>query len=297
MISLSEQEYVQEGVEFGFRSDGRKLADLRTLFVENKVLPHVNGTAHLRLGYGTTILCSIKCEITEPLSDLPGQGILEVDVDISAGCLPDRVNNHRRSDIASGYAELLRNVYVGSGCIDLDALCIIPGKYCWMIHIDVVAFELDCNLVDAASYAIYAALDCTRLPQIQLKPGERGELQDFDVCGDLAKAVPLPLRDVPILFTIHLIRGFQVLDCSVEEIRCASGAISVAVDSKGICRGLHKEQVGTILLSDIKGAIVSATEAAKDRFPTLLKLTEESEVAAFDDMFADVPASRIGLLL
>lgn len=61
--------------------------------------------------------------------------------------------------------------------------------------------QIDGNIIDAASMAIYAALHCTKIPKIELVVGESGGFEDFDVSSDLAEAKNIIVNDVPLCVT------------------------------------------------------------------------------------------------
>ena len=65
---------------------------------------------------------------------------------------------------------------VNSNAIDLESLCIVSGKYCWIVHIDILVLQLDGSLLDAASLAAYVALSCTKVPKVIPIAGESGML-------------------------------------------------------------------------------------------------------------------------
>jgi len=298
--SDAEEVFIRDGIKLGVRQDGREALDLRTLMVENNVLPQVNGSSRLRLGLGTEILCSVKLEISEPSEEAPGRGKLEVSVDINQACVRQqgyqRDEGKRLGNVGTEMSEFLRNMYVESGAVDLDALCVIPGKFCWTVFIDVVVLQTDCNVLDASTLAIFVALDCTRIPKLQLVPGESGGMEDFEVVGDLSQATALPVHDVPLLVTVHWIGSTALLDASAEEIACANGTISVAVDAAGCCRSLHKQKIGAVDVPAIKEAVAMASHAVASLLPVLTGLKQDAARVANDGVYEDVVPIRQGFL-
>jgi hypothetical protein len=49
----------------------------------------------------------------------------------------------------------------GRGALDRGALCIVPGKFVWTIHVDVVILQSGGNLMDLVALAAFAALNDT----------------------------------------------------------------------------------------------------------------------------------------
>jgi exosome complex RNA-binding protein Rrp42 (RNase PH superfamily) len=296
LLSLAERDFIQTGVESGLRQDGRAEIDFRTLIIENSVLPQVNGSSRVRLGLGTELLCSVKLEITEPEDDAPDRGILEVGMEISPSCARYGDDPKKLGNVTAELSEFLRSMYIESASVDLEALCIISGTFCWTIFVDVVVMQVDCNILDACSIAMYVALDCTRVPALKLIPGERGEMEDFEVMGDLTRAGELSVVALPLLITVHRVGGRRLLDADADEISCASGAMSIAVDSAGTCRAVHKQQVGTVALADIRTAVSMASTAAAALFPVLSNLKRESARVARDGIYEEMPPIRQGFL-
>lgn len=297
-LSDSERKYLLEGLKLeNIRSDGRENTDYRTLVVENNVLPQVNGSSRVRLGLGTEILCSVKLEISEPHEETPQKGNFEVAMDISPSCVQHGGEETRRlTELQTELSEFLRSTYASSGSLDFDALCIIPAKYCWTVYVDLVVLQVDSNIIDACSLAMFVALDCTRVPALKLVPGERGTNEDFEVNGDLASASILAARDIPVLVTVMKVGGRLLLDASRTEMTCASSAITVAVDANGVCRNLHKQQLGVITVEDIKHAVATASSAAAALFPMLKDIKLTSARAAADGAYEEIPPIRRGFL-
>lgn len=60
-----------------------------------------------------------------------------------------------------------RCVYVLSGgSLDLKALCVLPGKTCWVVYVDALLLNDGGNVLDALSIAARAALALTRIPKV-----------------------------------------------------------------------------------------------------------------------------------
>lgn len=59
-LSQSEIQFIIQGCNQGVRNDGRDLDDFRSLSIENKIFPHVNGSSRVKIGDKIDVLCSIK---------------------------------------------------------------------------------------------------------------------------------------------------------------------------------------------------------------------------------------------
>ena len=62
------------------------------------------------------------------------------------------------------------------------------------------------------------------------------------------------------------------------------------------CRALHKQQVGTVALADIRTAVSMASVAAAALFPVLSNLKRESARVARDGIYEEMPPIRQGFL-
>ena len=85
-LSKSEKEYIRGGSDAMVREDGRTQNDLRTMLIEREVVPHVNGSAHVKIGGSLEVLCSVKADVVEPRSSTPSQGQLIFTTEISSAC-------------------------------------------------------------------------------------------------------------------------------------------------------------------------------------------------------------------
>ena len=57
---------------------------------------------------------------------------------------------------------------------------------------------MDGDPLDACSIATYVALNCTKIPKVEIFLGESGSPEDFEVNGDLGEALSLQARNIPI---------------------------------------------------------------------------------------------------
>lgn len=62
--------------------------------------------------------------------------------------------------------------------------------------------QQDGNPIDVCSIATYVALACTTIPATEAIPGESGQMEDFDVSGDVSDGVPVAVAAVPLVVTI-----------------------------------------------------------------------------------------------
>ncbi|CAN0489578.1 unnamed protein product, partial [Ectocarpus sp. 8 AP-2014] len=88
--------------------------------------------------------------------------------------------------------------------LDLDALGIVDGKFCWVVFVDILVLQADGNLLDASSFAAYTALNTARIPKV-VTPlvGEGGIYDDFEISSEIDDAVAIKgATNVPVCLTM-----------------------------------------------------------------------------------------------
>lgn len=84
--------------------------------------------------------------------------------------------------------------------LDLERLCIIPGKAAWALSIDCVVFAGGGGLVDALSVAVRAALADAQIPAVRVDEGiEDATAADIEVDHDAA--LRLDVSNLPVVVT------------------------------------------------------------------------------------------------
>jgi exosome complex component RRP42 len=118
-----------------------------------------------------------------------------------------------------------------SKAVDLEKLCIIPGKQVWVIFIDVHILD-DCgNIMDASSLGAIAALLTTRVPASRFGLGE-----DYS----------LPVNDVPIATTAIEFGDVLMFDPDVDEESIANTKLTVISTADGSICGMQKSGPGML---------------------------------------------------
>lgn len=274
-ISAAEKAFTREGCQAGIREDGRGLTDQRELSVETDVLPHVNGSARIKIADVIDVLCSVKAEVhcLEPHM-AQQRGLLEVTAEFSPSCNV-KLDDRKLASIGSHLSQQLQGVLLNSLESSLESsktFVIIPGRFCWCLHISLLITRLNGDPLDACSMAIYAALSVTKIPKLEPVTGPSGQLDDFEVVGDVDDAITFSARDVPICTTFAKVDRVFVVDASASEHACASMALAVATDKQGKCCGLFKLHGGGTFTEDELNA---ALQDAKSLAPSIFALLDE----------------------
>ena len=292
-LSEAEKEYIRDGVDVGVRGDGRSNCSFRAITIEDQIFPHVHGSSKVSVGNVTDLLCSLKVSVGVPGVDAKSEGILDVGVDISQHTNL-KIDEKQMMDYGNNFAEILQSLLVDSGSLDLKDLCIIEGKYCWVLHIDVLVLQYDGSILDAASIGILSALNRAKIPITNKIVGESGFEEDFDVSGNLEDSVPIDSSKVPLCITVVKIGSYLVIDPTKDELLSASGQLVIAIDQNGACCGMHKLLGGVFSMDDVDKAVKMAVEASKTLFSQMkVVMSDETGISA---QYPEIPPARVGLL-
>jgi hypothetical protein len=119
--------------------------------------------------------------------------------------------------------------------VDTRALCVIPGKYAWRVHVDCLVLSCGGGLLDALALAAYAALADARIPRLRLVPtGEAPGEMDVELIDDEPGAeFPFPAGGVPVALTFTQVGGHSVVDATDAEEACADSAVTLAINRSG----------------------------------------------------------------
>jgi len=250
LIGDAERRYIIGGAELNVRNDGRGQGDFRRIEVQVGVIPQANGSARVRLG-GTDVIVGVKAELGVPDEARPSAGRLMFSVECSPVASPafrGRGGDELSSEISKA---LERSMYVGpSGShppIDMNSLCVVSGKSCWILYVDALVLDIDGAAIDAVSMAVKLALADARIPRVELVYGDQpGAEPELEVDDDPDNAVRLDVVNVPVILSVCRLGNACVMDPTGEEEECASIAVGVAVDGSGTMSGVTKRGEGRI---------------------------------------------------
>ncbi|XP_050079878.1 exosome complex component RRP43-like [Anopheles maculipalpis] len=213
--------YYKDYLENNIRPDGRELEDIRPLAISFGVIKSADGSAIVKIG-NTTVVCGIKAELAAPKALEPLKGFLVPNVDFSPVCSPS-YRPGPPPDEAQVYSRSLADAISNAHCIDLQDLCISPGKLVWVLFCDLVCLDHDGCVFDAAIVALVAALHTVKLPAIQYNDdtGETGT--------DTSRLSPLPVHGVPVTTSFVMVNDRLLTDPTAEEEKLASTTFTVTV--------------------------------------------------------------------
>jgi exosome complex component RRP42 len=225
VITRVKQKQIEQLIAKGKRLDGRELADYREIKIEQGIIERAEGSAKVLLGK-TEVVVGTKIEMGDPFLDTPNEGVLTVNAELvplaSPGFEPGPPDENS--------IELARIVDRGireSKAIDLEKLCIEPGKKVFVVFVDVYVLNHDGNLIDASALAAMAALLNTKMAKYEVEDGEVKIKPGYE---------QLPIKKHPITVTCAKIGDKLVVDPWLEEEQVMDARISIAFDDDGnIC--------------------------------------------------------------
>lgn len=241
-LSNAEIQYIVDGVEQDFRSDGRGAEDYRQIELETRILPNTNGSARCKLGK-TEVLVGVKAEVVDVDVHAPHIGKLVITADCSAVASPKFVGKGSEA-LENDLTNVLSFLYNSTNTISLKDLCIVKGESCWQLHVDVLFVQCGGNLFDVASIALKAALYSTTLPIVKVS-GEGIEME-MEVSDDPYHVWKLDVSNCPICITLYQIGGGFAVDPSEEEVACSEGFVHVGVQPNGDMSSMEKAGAGNI---------------------------------------------------
>jgi exosome complex component RRP42 len=247
------QKRIAELVSSGNRLDGRGLTDYREIQVEAGVIERAEGSARVRLGK-TEVMAGIKIETGEPFPDVPNEGVLTVNAEL----VPLASPTFEPGPPNENAVELARIVDRGireSKAIELEKLCVEPGKKVFIVFIDVYVLNHDGNLIDASAMAALAALLNTKMfnyelegREIKIKPGY----------------TPLPIRNYPIAVTFAKINGKLIVDPWLEEEQVMDARLTMTLDKDEKICAIQKGGYGYFTTQQILEAAKIALEKTEE---------------------------------
>jgi len=162
VISEIKKDFIYNLLIKGERIDGRKFDQYREISIERDVIRKAEGSALVKLG-SSQVLVGVKMQPGEPFQDSPNRGVIITNAELVPLASPS-FEPGPPNEVGIELARLVDRGVRESKAVDLEALCIEPGKKVWIVFIDVHILD-DCgNILDAASLGAISALLCTKVP-------------------------------------------------------------------------------------------------------------------------------------
>ena len=253
MVTRVKQKQIAQLIAKGKRLDGRGLTDYREIKVEQGIIERAEGSARVLLGR-TEVIVGTKIEIGQPFPDTPNEGVLTVNAEL----VPLASSTFEPGPPDENSIELARIVDRGireSKAIDVEKLCIEPGKKVFVAFVDVYVLNHDGNLIDASALAALAALLNTKMP-------------NYEIEEDEVKIKPgytqLPMTRHPITVTFAKINDNLIVDPWLEEEQVMDARLSMAIDDDGNICAIQKGGSGYFAPKQVLETAKIANEKAEE---------------------------------
>ncbi|KAG5479146.1 hypothetical protein LSCM1_02999 [Leishmania martiniquensis] len=201
---------VQRNVEFtraawkaGLRPDQREANELRVVEIDFPLLSC--DIVQVKCG-NTVAVATVSCDLVEPSPYRPKHGFFEVH---ARQLLHERDPLDQPKELKRISMYLTR--LLSGSVLETEGLCVIPGRRVWSIDAEVIVMNSDGNVQDVAQWAVMAALQHVRRPELTIRgddvivhpPHERDP-------------VPLPLHHIPLSFTFAVCANPQEVQLAVR---------------------------------------------------------------------------------
>jgi exosome complex component RRP42 len=247
VISEIKKDFIYNLLLKGERIDGRTFDQYREISIQRDVIRKAEGSALVKLG-SSQVLVGVKMQPGEPFQDTPNKGVIITNAELVPLASPS-FEPGPPNEVGIELARLVDRGVRESKAVDLEALCIVPGKQVWIIFIDVHVLD-DCgNILDAASLGAIAALLSTKVPAARYGLGE-----DYI----------LPIRDLPIATTAIEFNDVLMFDPGVDEEAIANTRLTIISTMNGNICGSQKSGTGMLKPEQVYRIIDIACEKAKE---------------------------------
>ncbi len=257
MVVRVKQKQIAQLMSKGKRLDGRELNDYREIKIEMGIIEKAEGSARVLLGK-TEVLVGVKIGVGAPFSDTPNEGVLTVNAEL----VPLASPTFEPGPPNENAIELARVVDRGireSKAINLEKLCLDPGKKVLVVFIDVYVLNHDGNLIDASAIATLGALVNTKMFKYELEDGEVTVKPGY---------TPLPIQNYPIAVTFAKINDKLAVDPWLEEEQVMDARLTMTIEKDGKICAIQKGGTGYFTVEQI----IEAAKIAKEKAAELRKL-------------------------
>jgi exosome complex component RRP45 len=176
----------------------------------------------------------VSAEVTVPYSDRPFDGVFNIVTELSPMTSPAfEVNRPTETEVL--LSRILEKTVRRSGALDTESLCLIAGKKCWSIRVDVHVLSHDGNLVDASCFAVVAALRHFRKPDTSIE----GEVLTVYTPAE-REPVPLSWLHSPLCVTFSFYGDeaeYFLVDANLLEEQVRVGSFTISINQHGeVCQ-------------------------------------------------------------
>ncbi|KAH3839628.1 exosome complex component RRP43-like isoform X2 [Dreissena polymorpha] len=221
-------EYYRKFIQNDVRPDERSLEEFRPTVLNIGCIGTAEGSALVKLGT-TSVICGVKAEIAAPKTESPKKGYIVPNVELGPMCC-STFRPGPPGDQAQYLSVFTNQVIQHSKCLDLEELCILPGKYVWTLYCDMVCLNYDGNVGDACVLALLTALQNTYLPTVTWNEDSEC-LETSDSTKIRLNVHSQPVSSTFSIFDNHIL----LVDPTKEEEDLSTGQLTVVTADEAIC--------------------------------------------------------------
>lgn len=226
---LYPREFFSKFIESGIRPDGRPVGRCRPTTVGLNVVSTADSSALVKIG-STTALAGVKLEVMPPKEDQPNQGQLVIQVEMTSLASSSH-RPGRFSEEATSIQERINSAVESSSALNLEDLCIDPGRAAWCVYLDIYLLDAAGSLVDAALLAAIACLANMQLPPVTIN--DQGKVVSAKESDSKTSQQKLQMRSMPLSVTCGTFNGKLLVDPTAEEEALLSATVNTIVDAQG----------------------------------------------------------------
>ncbi|CAN1160722.1 Exosome complex component RRP45B [Linum perenne] len=286
-LTVNEKKFIETALASDLRIDGRNPLEYRKLTIK---FGREDGSSEVQLGH-THVMGFVSGQLVQPYRDRPNEGTLSIFTEFSPMADPSfEVGRPGESAIELG--RIIDRGLRESKAVDMESLCVLPGKLVWAIRIDIHILDngglalfpmrllvildmllvmampsnlifVNSNLVDAANIAALAALLTFRRPECSLS-GENG--QEVVVHPpEVKEPLPLIVHHIPIAVTFAFFSTEHIVavDPTHSEEAVMGGRMTVTVNATGDICAIQKAGGLGVPQSDIMRCLRLASRNAE----------------------------------
>ncbi|XP_063922852.1 uncharacterized protein LOC135137195 [Zophobas morio] len=271
VITNCERKFLMKCLSDWTRLDGRSFDEFRPLRVE---FGKDWGSCYVSLGK-TRVLAQTSCEIQQPKSSRPSEGILNINIELNPLAAP-HFEPGRQSELSVRLNRLLEKCVKDSKAVDLESLCIKTNEKVWALRVDINVINHEGNILDCASIAMLASLAHFRRPDVTCD-GEEFIIHNYQQ----RDPIPTVIHHYPVCITYSIFNGgeFVVADPSLTEEGSADATLTIGLNGfKELC-GLHLGGKAELMPHVILNTVTKATHRANiviEEIKTSIKIDNEA---------------------
>ncbi|CAG8738003.1 5999_t:CDS:2 [Racocetra persica] len=303
LISALEADYILRGIDDNLRADGRGLLDYREVILETGLITQANGSARCRLGEGTDVLVGVRVDIGNVEVDGTEEEVANIKakrgrVVCNVECSPiasQQFAGRGADDINNELTQMMSRVLNGPQAgLNLEKLCIIPGKACWVVYIDALVLDYAGNIVDTMFMTTRAALFNTQVPKAIINDLGDGEVE-FDLSEDVEEWERIEgWEHVPVSVTLNKIGSRHIVDATPLEELTTEAKLHVMVNRNGKICGMQKSGSGSIEHSLLGEMIQTGRSLGQSLINSLDKMLLQEENDKNEKRMRNKPVEKLG---